>query len=91
MAKQNKKSPDVNVTVFQILEAITGEQPCHASPVPKVREPAKKKATPVKNPAAVALGRLGCLKGGKARAMKLSASKRIEIAKKAAKTRWKTK
>ncbi|OGD19928.1 MAG: hypothetical protein A2Y69_09325 [Candidatus Aminicenantes bacterium RBG_13_59_9] len=43
---------------------------------------------PKKNPAAVALGRLGGLKGGKARAAKLSAKKRKEIAKKAAKARW---
>ena len=42
-----------------------------------------------KNPAAVMLGRLGGLKGGKARARKLSAEKRIEIAKKAAISRWK--
>jgi hypothetical protein len=41
-----------------------------------------------KNPAAVVLGRLGGLKGGKARAEKLSAKKRTEIAKKAAKARW---
>jgi len=41
-----------------------------------------------KNPAAVALGRLGGLKGGKARAAKLSAKKRKEIAQKAAKARW---
>jgi hypothetical protein len=41
-----------------------------------------------KNPAAVALGRLGGLKGGKARAEKLSPEKRREIAKKAAKSRW---
>lgn len=44
-----------------------------------------------KNPAAVALGRLGGLKGGKARAEKLSERKRKEIAKKAAKTRWSKK
>lgn len=44
-----------------------------------------------KNPAAVALGRLGGLKGGKARAEKLSAKKRQEIAKKAAQARWSTK
>lgn len=44
---------------------------------------------PEKNPAAVALGRLGGLKGGKARAEKLSPKKRREIAKKAAKARWK--
>ncbi|MDO8281813.1 MAG: hypothetical protein Q7U10_04205 [Thermodesulfovibrionia bacterium] len=41
-----------------------------------------------KNPAAVALGRLGGLKGGKARAESLTAKKRKEIAQKAAKTRW---
>ncbi len=41
-----------------------------------------------KNPAAVMLGRLGGLKGGKARAAKLSAAKRKKIAVKAAKIRW---
>jgi hypothetical protein len=46
-------------------------------------------APPEKNPAAVALGRLGGLKGGKARAEKLSPAKRKAIAKKAAKARWK--
>jgi len=44
-----------------------------------------------KNPAAVALGRLGGAKGGRARADKLSAAKRKAIAKKAAATRWKSK
>lgn len=43
-----------------------------------------------KNPAAVALGRLGGRKGGPARAEKLSASRRSEIARKAAETRWRT-
>jgi len=42
-----------------------------------------------KNPAAVALGRLGGLKGGKARANALSSRRRKEIAAKAAKIRWK--
>jgi len=41
-----------------------------------------------KNPNAVALGRLGGLKGGKARAKKLSPEERKKIAQKAAKTRW---
>jgi len=41
-----------------------------------------------KNPAAVVLGRLGGLKGGKARAEKLSAQQRVEIARKAAQARW---
>lgn len=46
---------------------------------------------PEKNPAAVALGRLGGIKGGKARAEKLSAKRRSAIAKKAAAARWKPK
>jgi hypothetical protein len=41
-----------------------------------------------KNPAAVALGRLGGLKGGRARAEALSAKRRREIAQKAARKRW---
>lgn len=41
-----------------------------------------------KNPHAVALGRLGGQKGGPARARKLSARKRKEIARKAALARW---
>ena len=41
-----------------------------------------------KDPAAVALGRKGGLKGGDARAKKLTAERRSEIAKKAAKARW---
>src|SRR4051812_7779390 len=52
-------------------------QPQGLSPAPKE-----------KNPAAVSLGRLGGLKGGKARAAKLSPAKRKAIAKKAAAKRW---
>ena len=44
-----------------------------------------------KNPHAVALGRMGGLKGGKARAAKLTAYERTEIAKKAANARWSKK
>jgi hypothetical protein len=43
---------------------------------------------PAKNPAAVALGRLGGLKGGKARAESLTPKERKMIAANAAKTRW---
>ena len=42
-----------------------------------------------KNPAAVALGRLGGLKGGKARAAKLTPAQRSDIARVAAAARWK--
>jgi len=86
MAKK-KKSTDVNVTAFEILQAVTGELPCHASP--NGQESAKKRAQPEKKPAAVALGRLGGLKGGKARLKKLSAKRRTEIARTAATARWK--
>jgi hypothetical protein len=44
-----------------------------------------------KNAAAVALGRLGGLKGGKARAKMLTAAARKRIAKRAAAARWKKK
>jgi hypothetical protein len=44
-----------------------------------------------RNPAAVALGRMGGLKGGPARAKKLSKARRSKIAKKAAQARWKSK
>lgn len=43
---------------------------------------------PKKNPHAQALAKLGASKGGKARAQKLSAKKRAQIAKTAAKARW---
>lgn len=48
----------------------------------------ERKPDGVKNEAAVSLGRLGGLKGGKARAEKLSPERRKEIAQEAAKKRW---
>ena len=83
--KKNKPSTDVNVIAHETLQAITGE-PTGTTTV-KRSPPKTQPAT--KNPAAVALGRLGGLKGGKARAEKLSSKKRAEIAKKAATVRWK--
>jgi len=74
MLKRSSKTRDVNQIAFDVVRLSTGE----ATPEP----------VPEKNPAAVALGRLGGMKGGAARAKKLSAKKRTEIAKKAAKTRW---
>jgi len=81
MAKKGKSS-DVNVTAFEILKAVTGESS---------ENPTKKKNAPQKNPAAVALGRLGGLRGGKARAESLSKKERTQIAKKAAQIRWAAK
>lgn len=66
---------DLNQLAKFIVDQATGEVP----PEPK----------PEKNKAAQELGRLGGLKGGKARAKKLTAEERSEIAKKAAAERWK--
>ncbi|HMS85040.1 MAG TPA: hypothetical protein PKD12_15450 [Nitrospira sp.] len=79
--KKKKLSTDVNVNAFEILKAATGE--------PTEEPPKNKKVDqPEKNPAAVALGRLGGLKGGKARAAKLTTKQRKAIAKEAARARW---
>lgn len=79
MAKKAKRPTDVNKRAKNIVDIATGE----VEDITKTPDG--------KNPAAVALGRLGGLKGGKARAEKLSAKKRSEIAKKAAATRWGSK
>ena len=79
--RSSKKRPrDVNQLAKSIVDEATGQAPEEA-----------KLADDGKNPAAVALGRLGGSKGGIARAANLSASKRSVIAKKAAKARWKKK
>jgi len=78
---RNPKRPrDVN----QLAKAIVDQATSEAAPEPKTDDDGK-------NPAAVALGRLGGLKGGKARAKKLSKSQREESARKAALARWKIK
>jgi len=79
--RKKKTSTDVNVTAFEIMQTVTGQTDT---------KPTKKKNLREKNPAAVVLGCLGGLKGGVARAAKLTAEKRIEIAKKAARVRWKS-
>jgi len=52
------------------------------------RDSAADVSLPEKNPHAAALGRLGGLKGGRARANSLSAARRRAIARKAARARW---
>lgn len=78
-SKKKPRLPDPNQLAFGIVQAIAGETPAE--------QPAQDEG---KNPNAVALGRLGGLKGGKARAAKLSKKQRSAIAKKAAAARWKT-
>jgi hypothetical protein len=80
MPDRSKKRPrDPNQLAYQIMLESTGQAPKYA--------PEEK----AKNPAAVALGRLGGLKGGAARAAALSPRKRSQIAAKAARTRWSKK
>ena len=67
--------PDVNQMAANLIAAISGELP-------------REEPESGKNPAAVALGRLGGLKGGAARAKKLAPERRREIALKASSTRW---
>jgi hypothetical protein len=74
--RSSKRPRDANQLAKFITDVATG-----AAELPKTDDG--------KNPAAVALGRRGGLKGGKARADALSAARRSEIAKAAAKSRWK--
>lgn len=74
MPKRSSKPLDPNALAAQIVREVTGD------------EPGKEHQ---KDPMAVELGRRGGLKGGKARAEKLSPEKRRRIAKKAAMARWK--
>jgi hypothetical protein len=76
-SSKKKRARDPNQLAKSIVDQATGEAP--------------EKPDDGKNPAAVALGRLGGKKGGLARAKKLSKAQRSEIARKAALSRWKSK
>lgn len=67
----------MNILAWEAIQQGTGQMP-------------KPEPAPEKDPKAVTLGRLGGLKGGKARAESLSPAKRKAIAKKAAEARWKS-
>jgi hypothetical protein len=85
MLDRSKARPrDPNQLAYRIIQEATGQ-------VPKFDPMAEQKPAepdPAKNPHAVALGRLGGLKGGVARAAALAPKKRSQIAAKAAKARW---
>lgn len=74
--KNSKRPRDTNQLAKSIVDLSTGQ-----AAEEKLEDSGK-------DPAAVALGRKGGLKGGKARAASLSPEKRSEIAKKAAQARW---
>ncbi|HEV7643314.1 MAG TPA: hypothetical protein VGO50_05160 [Pyrinomonadaceae bacterium] len=72
-----KKTKDENLLAKGVIDDII-----------KLTESETFERVPEKNPAAVYLGRRGGLKGGKARAEKLTPARRKEIALKAARARW---
>lgn len=79
MPNRSRKRPrDINELALQIVEEATEESPSAPEPDPDEG----------KDPAAVALGRKGGLKGGKARAAKMTPEERSEAARKAARARW---
>jgi hypothetical protein len=81
MPRRSSTDRDFAVNAFRVVEQAIGEH-MDGTPLPDPNAG--------KNPAAVALGKLGGAKGGNARAAKLSPTKRKSIAKKAAKARWKS-
>ena len=73
-----KRPRDTSLLAKAIVDEATSEEP------PEANEDTRDEISK----AAAALGRRGGLKGGKARAKKLSAARRREIARKAAQARW---
>jgi hypothetical protein len=73
--RSRKRSRDVNELARQLVDEATGAEP-------------KYDPDAGKDPAAVALGRKGGLKGGKARAASLTPEQRRDAARKAAAARW---
>lgn len=86
MGKQHKKTRrDVAEIALSVVEQAIGEKLAGTAKPEQVEE----SKPDTRNPAAVALSKLGASKGGRARAKSLSPRKRSQIAKKAAKARWK--
>ena len=83
--KKKKTRRDTAEIARSVVEQAIGEK-LTGNP-----EPEEEQEPDTRNPAAVALSKLGASKGGKARAKKLSKKRRSEIAKKAANTRWRSK
>jgi hypothetical protein len=82
MPTRSSKDHDFTTIALRVVEQTIGEK-MDGLPLPDPHAG--------KNPAAVALGKLGGAKGGAARAAALSPKKRSAIAKKAALARWSKK
>jgi hypothetical protein len=76
MAKRPRRPRDHFQLAHQVFQEAIGEAPQRSDP------------DAGKNPAAVALGKLGGAKGGRARAEGMTKEQRIESAKRAARARW---
>jgi hypothetical protein len=78
MPDRSRKRPrDLNQLAKRLVDESTGDAPA-------LEEPDE----PAKDPAAVELGRRGGLKGGKARAERMTPTERVESARRAARARW---
>ena len=77
-SKRGQGPEDINQIAFRVVQQATGQMP------------KERPVDPEEEPKAVTLGRLGGLKGGKARAKSLSPDQRKEAAKKAAQARWRS-
>jgi len=78
-----KRPVDPNIFAKNIVDGLIAKYDPEAAPTEPIEAPKSGK-----NPAAVALGKLGGSKGGHARARSLSSKRRSQIAKKAARARW---
>ncbi len=79
MPKRPRRPRDPFQLAHQVLQEAIGEAPPQSDP------------DAGKNPAAVALGKLGGAKGGRARAARLTAEERKDSARRAAQSRWNRK
>jgi hypothetical protein len=82
-SRKPKRDHDFATVAFRVVQEATGEKE------PAEPQPSEPELTPEeRHAAAVALGRRGGLKGGRARAAKLTPEQRSESARKAAEARW---
>jgi hypothetical protein len=88
-SSKKPRLPDPNVLAFNIVKAMTSEPSGQSAFDPA--SPQTVTGVDEKNAAAVTLGRLGGMKGGLARAKKLTKKERSDIARKAALARWSKK
>jgi len=83
MPRKKKRDHDFSITAFRVVQEATGQIESE-----QINGGIGEIKTEGKNPHAVALGRIGGLKGGRARAEKLTPEQRKEIDQRVARARW---